>query len=264
MTYKPSHLITISAAIAVALMATTLPALGQTTLDTETAASSTASSTREANRMANLIKRADREISRRITNLNSLATRIGAMKKLSSSEIISLTSSIQNEVSILTTLKTKIDGDTDLATLLTDVQSITKSYRIYMLVIPQSRIMAAADRVLTIVDNLNTLGGKLQTRITAAQSAGKDVSALQTALADFTAKVADAGTQAQAAVGEVTGLVPDNGDQTKMQANNAALKDARLKIQAAQQDFVAARKDAGTIAKGLRALGGGSASSTEH
>ena len=36
-----------------------------------------------------------------------------------------------------------------------------------------------------------------------------------------------------------------------MQANNAALKDARSKIQAAQKDFVAARQDAAVIVKAL-------------
>lgn len=260
MTYKSSRTIFVSVVMVVSLVASTLPALGQS-ISGNTATSSNASS-RQAARMTNLVKRADQEISRRITNLNNLAARIGEMKKLSSSEISNLASSTQGQVSNLTALKAKIDADTDLTTLRTDVQSVTKSYRIYMLVIPQTAIMAAADRVMTIVDAMNIIGGKIQARITSAQSSGKDVTSLQTAFSDLTAKLADADTQAQAAIAEVSGLTPDNGVQTQMQANANALKDARSKIKTAQQDLVAARKDAGTIAKGLRGLGGGPASST--
>jgi hypothetical protein len=94
---------------------------------------------------------------------------------------------------------------------------------------------------------MNDLGTKLSARITAAQSAGNNVTAATTALASFNAKVSDGSTQANAAITEVSSLKPDNGDATVMASNTATLKDARSKIQAAQQDFVAARKDAETI-----------------
>src|SRR5581483_9804890 len=109
--------------------------------------------------------------------------------------------------------------------------------------------MAAADRALDVAQSLSTLAGQLQTRITAAQNAGHDMSASVTALADMNAKISDANTKANAATSEVAGLKPDNGDQTVMQSNLATMKDARSKIQAAQQDLIAARKDAGTIVK---------------
>jgi hypothetical protein len=98
---------------------------------------------------------------------------------------------------------------------------------------------------------MQTLAGKLQTRISAAQSAGNNVTVAQAALTDMNAKLTDANTQAQAAITEVSGLKPDNGDQTVMQSNTAALKDARTKIQTAQKDLVAARKDAGIIVKSV-------------
>lgn len=254
MTYKSLRAITISLTAGALLTMGMLPGLS---FGAVTAGHTNSSSTRQAARMANLVKRGGREIDRRVANLNKISARIGEMKKLSSSEIASLSSSIQDEINNLTTLKTKIDSDTDLATLLADVQSIAKSYRIYMLVIPRTAIVAAADRIMTTVDAMNAVGAKLQTRLTSAQSNGKNLSALETALTDFNAKVTDANTQAQAAVSEASILTPDNGNQTQMQANTAALKDARSKIKSARQDLVAARKDAGTIVKGLRVLGGG-------
>ena len=215
-------------------------------------------------RMQNLVDRANREIERRITGLNKLVSRIGSMKKLSESDRSALSSTVQGQINILNSLKSKIDSDTDLTTLLSEVKSITASYRIYALVIPQGAIMASADRVLAIADIMNTLGTKIQARISQEQSAGKNVSSLQTAMADFNAKIADARTQAQNAVTEISALKPDQGDSTAMKANTQALKDARTKIHAAQQDFVAARKDAGQIVKDLRGTGGETATSTPN
>ncbi len=77
------------------------------------------------------------------------------------------------------------------------------------------------------------------------------MSASVSALADMNAKVAGANAQASAAVTEIANLQPDNGNATIMASNTAALKDARTKIQAAQQDLVAARQDSGSIVKAL-------------
>jgi hypothetical protein len=208
----------------------------------------------DAAKIADFIKRADQEIARRIAALNALSTRIASMVKTTDAQKSNLNATIQSQISTLNTLKTKIDADTDLATVRTDVQSITKSYRIFILVIPQGQITAAADRITTITDQMTTLGTKLQTRISDAKTAGNDTSALDTLMTDYSAKISDAKTQAAAALTAITGLTPDNGDKTIEAKNTAALKDARTKIQAAQKDIVAAQKDAKGIAKGLKAF----------
>ncbi len=203
-------------------------------------------------------ERGDREIERRITALNTLTARINQMIKLSSDQKTSLAASIQSQISELTALQAKIQADIQAnatSSLKEDAKSITGSYRIFALVMPQGAISAMADRALTLVSMYQTFGTKLQARVSAAQASGTNVTAMQSAYADFTAKIADAQTQAQAAVNETASLTPDNGDQAKFQANQAAIKDARAKLQAAQQDLVAARKDAGTIVKALLSLG---------
>ena len=200
------------------------------------------------------INRANQEIDRRVQRLNTLNARLQEVKKLSDSEKNTLQNTIQNQIQSLNQLKLKIDGDTSTTTLREDVQSVVKAYRIYALIIPQSASMASADRALTIVDTMNSLAQKIQERITAEISAGKDVSALQSLMSDFNSKVADAKTQAQGAIDKVSGLQPDNGDKTIMDSNTQAMKDARGMIQKAQQDFVAARKDAGQIVKDLKQM----------
>jgi len=250
MNYK--HISIIFAGVALAAASVT-PAMAQT------AASSTASSTRGAarvtaqeTRIAKAKMHADQELDRRVASLNALAARVNDMKRITDAQKSSLTMSINDQVTVLATLKAKIDADTDVAALRTDIQSITKSYRIYALILPQASLVAAADRAMTVASSMSALSGKLQSRISTLQASGTDVTALQAAYADFNLKIADANTQANAAVTEVVSLKPDNGDKTVMAANIAALKDARKKVQVAQQDFVAARKDAETIVKGIR------------
>jgi hypothetical protein len=210
--------------------------------------------------LSKAIARADQEIERRITNLNALSTRIGAMKNVSATEKTSLQASITSQISTLTTLKATIDAETVAANLKTDIQSITKDYRIYMLVLPQGRIAAATDRVLTIVGDMQALAPELQTRITAAASAGKDMTAANAAYTDMQAKIADANTQATAAVTETASLTPDQGNTTIAASNTAAIKDAAAKIKTATTDLKAARADIQIILKAVK--GTGSASTT--
>ncbi|HEX4104270.1 MAG TPA: hypothetical protein VHZ04_02205 [Candidatus Paceibacterota bacterium] len=207
--------------------------------------------------ITNATTRADQEITRRVNSLNALSTRVNAMVKVSASDKASLSSTIETQITAMNTLQAQIAADAtanSTSSLKADIQSITKSYRIFALVIPQGAIEAAADRVMTITGLMTQLTGTLQTRITAAQSAGVDMTTSVSALADMNAKIADANTQAQAAVSETASLQPDNGVQSVMASNTAALKDAHTKIQAAQQDLVTARADAGTIVKALLAV----------
>jgi hypothetical protein len=208
-------------------------------------------------------QRADQEIDRRNRALNTLNTRVQAMSKVSGPEKSAIATAVQNEISNLTSLKVKIDADTDINTVKTDIKSITAGYRIFMLVIPEGNIEVAGDKIHTVADVMITFSLKLQTRISAAQSAGKDVAALSASLADMNAKIADAKVQADAAVALVANLTPDSGDTTKMQANNQSLADARGKIKLAMSDLQAARQDVNTILKGLKSINASASSTTQ-
>jgi hypothetical protein len=201
------------------------------------------------------IVKADTEIENRIGALNGLEGRINAMQKLSSDEKSNLSSLVQAQISAMTNLESQIKTDNDdhnTSSLRADIQSITKGFRIYALVLPQGQIAAASDRVMTITGAMGSLAATLQTRISAAQAEGANMSSSVSALADLNAKIADANIQAQAATNETASLKPDNGSSTVMNANTAILKDARTKIQAAQKDLIAARADAMLIVKAIK------------
>lgn len=198
-------------------------------------------------RQEHATEKAGNAIDVRIKSLEELSARIGKMKLLSADVIASIQASLATQIQALVDLKAKIGADTASSTLKADIQSITKGNRVFLLVEPKARIAAAASRINAVVTQLTMLGGKLQERITAAQTAGTDVSAAVTAMSDFNAKIADAKVQADAAVAATANLSVDNGDKATLEANNAALKAAREKLKAAEDDLKAARKDAATI-----------------
>lgn len=202
-----------------------------------------------------LISRADQEIDRRIQSLNALKLRIQAMKKISNGTKSDLSSTIQDQVTALTDLQSGIDTETDLDALRSDVQSITKSYRVYALVIPQGTVLAAADRVLTLADSMDKLAAKLDARLSAAETSGQEVSQARGVLSDMQGQIADARLKAQATSDAVSQLTPDNGDAAKMQSNLTALKDARTQIKNAHGELRGCRQDANDIIGVLKELG---------
>ena len=214
-------------------------------------------------RMEKARTRAAQEIERRIESLTKINVRIGGVTKISDQFKANLNTNIQNQITALTALKVKIDGDTDLNTLKTDVQSITKSYRIFALIMPQTHIAAMADRTATAINIMIGIGNKLQARLTEMQNAGADVSALIATLSDMGAKISDAQAKAQAAVDVTATLVPDDGDKDKMAANKAALTEGRDNLKEAHQDLVDARKYITTILKGIRELSASSSATIE-
>lgn len=233
------------------LSLTAMPVLAQTSAPAST---TTATQIKQAAQLAKIISRSNTEIAARITSLNNLNTKIQALKNVSDTEKVNISAQVQTNISGLTALQTKIDADKSLTTARTDEQAIFSSYRIYALVIPKGYITSSADRVNVIVGMMTTIGTKLQTRINAAQTSGKDASALQTYLTDFTAKLNDATSQASTALNAVASLIPDQGNKTQLQINTAALKSAQIDIKTASKDLQTARQDAQHIIQGLKAL----------
>lgn len=208
-----------------------------------------------------IISKGDADIAARLTSLNNLNTKVQAMANVSASEKASISSAVQTNISGLTTLKAKLDADTDVATARTDAKSIFGSFRIYALVIPQGYIEVSADKINTIGSLMTSLSAKLQTRITADQNSGKNVASLQTALNDITTQVTNANSQASIAQSGVVSLTPDQGNATVAASNKAALVSARANTKAATADLKTARQDIKTITDGLKSFDA-SASST--
>lgn len=261
MNHKKTFRSSALAALLASLALGALPALAETNVhanvDVSVRASTTERGKLAANtdaRMGQSKARANEEIARRVAALNELLTRINSMKHLSSDEKTSLSATIQSQLKLMADLKAKISADTTADALKTDIKSITSSYRIFALIIPKGHIEAAADKVLDIVGLTADLSAKLKAKIDAAETAGKSVETLRSALTDMNAKSADAKIQANAAIDLIANLTPDMGDKTKMESNKQALMAARAKISAAGKDLDAMRKDAKMIIASLNSF----------
>ncbi len=202
--------------------------------------------------LSKIITRADQEITRRTEALTKLSTRVSEMKKVSIESKAILSEKIQAEQANLNVLKTKIDSAVDKEALKADIKSITESYRIFMLIMPQIQVLTAVDRINTISATMTDVGTKLQTRITEAETQGKDVTELQKLMANYNTKVADAKTKASTASAYVSNLTPDNGDNAVKLTNTEALKKARADIKVAHEALQNARQDAKKMMEILR------------
>lgn len=211
------------------------------------ASSTAARDQRMMDHVQKLETKGDTMVDQRVQSLTDLITRVQGMKNVSDAEKTSIISGIQSEVSDLGALKARMASSStalSTSTLKANLQSITQGNRVYALVEPRIRIITVADRIQTIVGLMTTLSTKLQTThaaMTASSTATNP--SVQALLSDINAKLADATAQSQAAIAEVTPLQPDNGDKTVLASNTATLKDARLKVQAAQKDIESARQD---------------------
>ncbi len=232
------------------LVLTTVALFGQPVYAVNTATKSGIDKKEEvkANVTTRLKEKAYKEIDRRIASLNKLIEKIRAVKRLTESQKSTMVSQVQAEIDSLTALRATIAGQTDIAALRTSVQSIVKSYRIYVLYIPKMTIIANADKILNLIEGeIAALTTKLQARIDEAKSKGTDVTSLTTLMSQRKAKLDDATTQAKGAITKVTALTPDGwpGNKTELQA-------ARDMLQIARKDLNDAQKLAGQVRVGLK------------
>lgn len=201
----------------------------------------------QAARLANLHTLADSAISQRLTSLSDASTRINGLVKLSSDQKTQFTGEITTDVNGLTSLKTKVDGDTDLPTLRADYKTIFTTYRVYAEFLPQVHLLTASDTMDVTADKLSDLATKLQSRI---QSAGKQ-STLTSLLSDIQAKIADAKTQYGNVQSQITSLTPQSFDNDPT-GTTSALKNARSEIQTGAGDLKTAFTDAKQIIQALK------------
>lgn len=197
--------------------------------------------------LAALKARATADIDKRVTRLNAQITRVGDMERLGAEQKASITAELSAQVTTLTALKAKIALDADVATVKEDMKTIAKAYRVYLVTMPKAAITAAADRIMNVAAQMEAFSTKLSARVSASTSAE-----VTTALSNMNTKIADAKVQAQAGAALVANLSADNGDTAIAAANAEALKAAKVKIDAAQQDLKTARKDMQTVLKGIR------------
>lgn len=140
-------------------------------------------------KLAKIQQRGETDITNRLASLQKATTRVQNAKDVSAADRTQLLALFASDSSALTALNAKIAADTDVATARADVATISSTYRIFGVVLPQTSIALGADRLSTTsIPKVQAAHDKLAakgadaTQLTAMQSditaAANDVSGL--------------------------------------------------------------------------------------
>jgi len=209
--------------------------------------STTSTTTAAQQRLANIISKGDQEITRRINNLTSVQSKITATTKLTASDQSTLSAEVSSEISGLTALKAQLDSSTTVSAAIVDVQDMFSEYRVYALVLPKVDLVKTSDDQLTTEGKLTTLAQKLQTRITAEKTAGKDVTTLQADLNAMTSSIASAQGISNSIENTTISLQPSDYD-----SNHSVLSGDVAQLKTALADEKSAYGEAKTIIEALK------------
>ena len=204
--------------------------------------------TNTASKLVTLKQKAEKEIDRRVTSMNDLITKINTTNKLSQAQKDSFDVTLQTNISNLTTLRAKIDADTNIDTLRVDVKAIIEQYRIFAILEPQIRLLKSSDIIDASIVKMNSIASKINIKILQLQSKGKNVTSLEMTYSDLLVKLADAKVQSDGVNNSVISLTPSSYPATNQ------FKQARSDLKQANLDLKGAREDIKSIMNAFKTI----------
>ena len=198
------------------------------------------------NSPAHLQALGDCEIYRRLVTITTLQNHVSNPNGLTDGDRTALQSLLAADTTGLTALKSKIDGETDVTALRTDIGTIVTGYRIYLLMVPMTAEVIAADNETAAVGRLTTVAANLQVRITTELNAGKDVTQAQADHDAMTASLGQVSTSTLAGISsQLLALTPARYNAGTagpvLKADHTTLQGFRASLDAARADAVACR-----------------------
>jgi len=183
----------------------------------------------------------------RLAALRVYNTAVQSAQHLGSAHRSTLANLISADQSGLTALRGKVAGETTVAAVRADDQSMVDDYRIYLLVGPKVRLTVAADVETAAAKQLRQVADTLATAIAAAKRAGKDTTKAEADLADLRAQL-DAADGAISGKADALLAVAPGPDGDAIRAKVAVARDA---VKTARTDLRKAATDAKAIKTAL-------------
>lgn len=173
-------------------------------------------------------------VDRRLDRLDRVNERVSNGRHLTDAHRTVLTDQLTATVESLTRLRDKITGESGDA-LKQDCRSVAVDHRVYVLVLPRTRLVAAGDAELAAVGKFADVAKKFEEAIDKAASAGRDVAEERADLASMRSYVESARDGASGIAGSILDLTPAdwNDDHTVLDPARKAAVDARLDLRSA-------------------------------
>lgn len=221
--------------------------LGNTAQVSAQPASSPATLVNTASKTDQLKVKADKEVDRRIEALTKLSKRLESTKKLSGADKVKYTKSVSSEIKSLTELNTKIASSSDISIVRNDIKSIITSYQVFGLFVPQIQVLAAADSLQSVNEDMMALGKKIENKLIGLKATGVDTTAFEGTLKRMRDKV----TNAQKHYALVASTVPVLTTEG-FPGNKTTLETARKALQSGRNELGSARQDVNLLLDGLK------------
>jgi hypothetical protein len=175
-------------------------------------------------------------VDRRLDRLDRANERIRGARHLTDAHQTMLTDQLTATAASLTRLRGKIVSEAGDA-LKEDCRSVAVDHRVYVLVLPRARLVAAGDAELAAVGKFVDVARKLEAAIDKAADAGRDMTEERADLASIRAYVDSARDGASGIAGSILDLTPAdwNADHTVLDPARKAAIDARLDLRSAHR-----------------------------
>ncbi len=195
-------------------------------------------------------------IDARLSSLHQMQGAVGEAHRLTQAHKSTLDTLLAGDVTGLTALRGKVAGETTLAAVKADADSMVNDYRVYLLVEPQVRLTIAGDLEKAVGEDLQQVHDKLATAVAAAKKAGKDVGTAEADLADMQSQLQNASAAMSGQIDALLAIKPGPDGQ----AIHDQLQPVRNAVDTARGDLRKAGADAKRVRDILKGLGNPSGS----
>ena len=237
-----------AAALAFGLvLATAGPVLADTSAPSAAPSASPSASSGSARgctsqRLDRVQSRVDSAVSKRLTTIQRLTSALASRPHVTDAHRAALTELYAGDSSGLKAVDAKVQADTTCQAAVTDGRTVVTSFRVYLLLAPQTRLVSASDTGTYAAGRLAAAVPKAQTAVDALTDPTKKAAA-QAKLDDLKAKVAAAQADFSGVGDEVLALVPADipAKTGTLDGYRGKVADGRTALRAAAADAKALR-----------------------
>lgn len=235
---RTTRLISVAAGATALVLASGLPALADTTPSAHPAPRTTCT----PDQLAYVKARVDLNVAHREVTIGKLTAALAARQHVTDAHRAALSGLFTSDAAGLKAVDATVQADTTCQQAVTDGRTVVTDYRVYMLLVPQTHLVAAADTGAYGAARLTAAEPTLQAGIDAITDPTKKAQA-QAAFDDLVAQTKTAADDVAGVGDAMLALTPAD-----MPAAQSQVTVQRSKVQAGRTALTTALKDAKTIA----------------